>query len=108
MKKQVPQCADVCEVSRNKVEGEHMGSSKQPDALHAAVQKFIFRVTSLSLPLVWKKQINTRSYEYERWDIGSVEEEQDTETDSDALMICKQDALLGYCVCCCVGNRAYK
>lgn len=39
------------------MEGEHMGSSKQPDALNGAVQKFIFRVTSLSLPFV-KKQVH--------------------------------------------------
>lgn len=56
-KKHVPLCADVCEVSRNKVEGEHMGSSKQPDALNSAVQKFIFRVTTLSLTYV--KKTNT-------------------------------------------------
>lgn len=105
-KTHVPVCADVCEVSRNKVEGEHMGSFKQPDALNGAVQKFIFRVTSLSLPFV-KKQIRNHMKMDAGWALVVKIGSKTQKTKSDALMICTQDALLGFYVSC-AGKRANK
>lgn len=71
-KKRLSLCADVCEVSSNKVEGEHMGSSKQPDATNSAVQKFIFRVTSLFLSFIIKKKITSSSNDHRNMETSKM------------------------------------